>query len=251
MSAIAEPLQRRSGLDVGREPPPPIGLPPAEVVPESVRPVLRRYAVEPSEASRAPLVLAVDQVGRGWEHAIAARAMEARAELGQACRRAAVLHDELVALHAAARWLQRFPWRSSWEPEPYSLYVAGRLVAVPEILGAIEDTVDVDERLVRIARWRGPEDSPYEPPAPRKGRRGAAPALNALNEAGSTLGDVAELADATESAVSHWLAGRHPYPERLPGVLERLAGAETAAQIVALIPAARRPPMQPPPGSWR
>lgn len=110
-SAIAEPLPRPRGLDVGRALEPPIGLPPVDVVPESVRPALEAYAVDVGE--RAELVTAMDQAGHGWEHSMASRAVAARAELVDACRQAGELHDELVRLHAAARWLRSFPWRSA------------------------------------------------------------------------------------------------------------------------------------------
>jgi hypothetical protein len=154
------------GAGLGLTPAPLIGLPPGHVVPESVRPALERYAADVGESSRAELVTAVDQAGHGWEHLIASRAVAARAELVDACRQAGELHDELVRLHAAARWLRSFPWRSSWEPEPYGLHLAGdQVVGVPEVLGAIQDACDVDSRLIRIARRSPPREPPYEPPA--------------------------------------------------------------------------------------
>lgn len=238
---IAEQLpdRRVSGIALALAPAPALELPPVDVIPDCVRPAMERYAADTGQASRVALVVAVDRVGHGWEHTIASRALEARAELVGACRRVEELHDELVSLQATAQWLRSFPRSPSWEPEPYSLHVAGRLVAVTEILGAIEDTCDVDERLITTARRRVRADPPYEPLAPRRGRPGAAPALNALNEAGSTLASVAELADASESAVSRWLKGDRPYPERLPVVLDQLAGAAESARILALIPASR------------
>jgi hypothetical protein len=126
-ACIAEALPRPRGLDVGRAPAPLIGLLPVEVVPESVRPALEAYAVDLGEASssRDHLKSAVDQVGHGWELAIASRAVAARAELVDACRQATALHDEMVTLQAAAQWLRRFPWRSSWELEPWSTSMSG------------------------------------------------------------------------------------------------------------------------------
>ena len=75
-ACIAEALPRPRGLAVGRAPAPLIGLLPVEVVPESVRPALEAYAVDLGEASssRDHLKSAVDQVGHGWELAIASRA---------------------------------------------------------------------------------------------------------------------------------------------------------------------------------
>ena len=97
---------------------PAIELPPVDLVPESVRPAMRRYAADASAPARAALVVELDRVGHGWEQAIASRALQARAELIEACRRLEELPDELVDLQAAARCLSRFPWRSSWDPEP-------------------------------------------------------------------------------------------------------------------------------------
>jgi hypothetical protein len=234
MSAFAElapaPLPATLAL-------PPIELPPADLVPDSVRPAIERYAADASEATHAELVAAVDHAGQRWEHTIATRGLEARAELVDACRRAVELHDELVSLHAAARWLRAFPRCLSWELEPYGVLVGGQDVAVPELLGAIEDACDVHERFQRIARQPAPREPPYAPPAPPPQRRGSAPAKNALAAAGLTLNDVAELmpAGASESAVSFWLSGRRTYPDELPYVLEQLTGFDTARQIVALI----------------
>jgi hypothetical protein len=121
----------------------PIELPPADVVPDSVRPPINRYAADASEATRAQLVAAVDQAGQRWEHTIASRRLEARAELVDACRRVVELHDELVSLKAAARWLRSFPRYLSWDLEPYGLLVGGEEVAVPEMLGATESAVSL------------------------------------------------------------------------------------------------------------
>ncbi len=199
------------------------------------------YAADARNGPRAALVTAVDQVGHDWEHRIASRAVEARAELVATCRRAVDLHDELVGLQASARWLRTFPtWRSSWDPEPYTVHVSGDQVLVVELLGAIEDSCDVDERLIRIASRSAPPDLSYVPPAPgqRRGRPGS-PALKALAEAGPTLKDVAESMPrgGHVSDVSKWLAGKRPYPEALVEVLEQLVDAETAARILSLIPA--------------
>ena len=123
------------------------------------------------------------------------------------------------------------------------MHVAGQQVAVTEILGAIEDTVDVDERLTTIARARQrvcAEDLPYTPPVARTARPGS-PALAALAEAGSKLTDVAELTGASVSACSRWLKGDRPYPAELPAALEQLAGAAAGAAILALIPSLPSP----------
>jgi hypothetical protein len=213
-------------------------LPPLQAVPPAVRAASIRYAATPpSLSTQAELIAAVDQEGPRWEHEIASRGLEARAELVEACRLVGELHDELVSLHAAARWLRSFPLCSSWDPEPYSLYVGGEEVAVPEVLGAIEDACDVDKRLRRIARRPPPREPAY---APRVPRPGSSPALIALAEAGWTLSDVARLmsASASESAVSLWLAGKRPYPDELPDVLKQLVDAETAARIISRIPPA-------------
>jgi hypothetical protein len=216
----------------------PIELPPADLVPDSVRPAINRYAADASEATHAQLVAAVDHTAQRWEHTIASRGLKVRAELVDACRRAAELHDELVSLHAAARWLRSFRRYLSWDLEPYGLLVGSQEVAVPEMLGAIEDACDVDERLQRIARQRAPREPPYAAPAAPAQRRGSTPARNALAAVGSTLNDVAELmpAGATESAVSLWLAGKRPYPDQLPYALEQLLDADIAARIIRLIP---------------
>jgi hypothetical protein len=240
--STAELLSRPHALDARRAPASVIELPPADVVPDSVRVAVACYAADPSQAARAELVAAVDRAGQRWERRIASRAVETRAKLVDACRRVAELHDELVRVDAEAQWLRAFPWYSSWDLEPYSLHVGGHEVAVPEILGAIEDTCDMDERLLRIVRRGPPRDPPYAPPAPRARRLGPGPAQNALAEAGSTLNDVAELmpAGASVAAVSLWLAGKRPYPAQLPDVLEQLVDAETAARIISLIPSRNR-----------
>jgi hypothetical protein len=221
----------------------PIVLPPADVVPIDVVSIsawaaIERYAADAGERSRAALVAAVDQVGHRWEHAIASRAVEARAELVAVCRRAVALQDELVNLQASERWLRSFPLYTSWEPEPYSVYVSGHQVAVPELLGAIEDTCAVDQRLIRIAGRPAPHDPPYAPPATPVVRLGSCSARNALAEAGWTLSQLTELMPCCPSlsAVSKWFAGERTYPEALPDVLEDLVGADTAAGILALIP---------------
>jgi hypothetical protein len=115
--------------------------------------------------------------------------------------------------------------------------VGGQEVTVPEILGAIEDSCDVDERLRRIARPSPPRDAPA-PVALRRGRGGGSPAAKALAEAGSTINAVAQAAGASTSAVSRWLTGEHAYPDQLPDVLEQLLGADAIWPILALIPAA-------------
>ena len=115
--------------------------------------------------------------------------------------------------------------------------MGGQALAIPEILGAIEDTCAVSERLGRIARQLPPAEPPYALLARRSGRPGVTPALNALGELGQTLNDVAELMPegASISAVSRWLRGERPYPAELPDVLEQLVGLE-AGRILALIP---------------
>jgi hypothetical protein len=217
-----------------------VELPPAGVVPSAVRPAIAFYEHNP--AARSELVAAVDREGHQWEHAIATRAVETRAELVATCRRLVELHDGLVELHAAERWLRGFPFRSSWRPEPYGLYVCGHRVGVLEILGVIEDTCQVDGRLHRIARRPPPRDPPYEPPPPPN-KYG--PAQNALAAAGATLNDVAELMPASESAVSRWLTGNRPWPDRLGEVLEDLIGEADAVRVLALIPSPDRQEVEP------
>ena len=115
---------------------------------------------------------------------------------------------------------------------------------MPEMLGAIEDACDVDERLRRIARQHAPREPPYAPPAPPPQR------LRACTETALAAADDAQRCRRAEcrrarpeSAVSLWLAGKRPYPgqlpyalEQLPYALEQLAGADTAARIMGLIP---------------
>jgi hypothetical protein len=150
VAVIAQPLGRQQTLGFA---PGAIELPPVELVPASARPAMELYAADANEHSRAVLVDAIDRVGDRWEHALAVRAIAARKEFVTACQRVAAIHDELIRLHASARWVCSFP-QPSWSLEPYHLYVDGRVVAVPEILGAIEDTCDVDSRLARIAGQR-------------------------------------------------------------------------------------------------
>jgi hypothetical protein len=238
VSAIAEQLPEAEEQAHELAPAPWIELPPVEALPGAVQAAAIDYAADPGPETLAQLIAAVDAVGHQLEHAIAGRALAARAALVEACARVAELHDELVTLHSTARWLQGFPLRARWEPEPYALAVAGRqALDVPELLGAIEDACAVDRRLCGIGRRALPGEDPYLAPAPvGSGRR--APPLAALGEAGVTLNDVAELmpGGASTSSVSRWLSGQRPVPAELPPVLERLVGAGEAARILALIP---------------
>ena len=99
VAVIAEP--RPDPRITALAPAPVIELPPVDVVPDSVRPAIERYAVDTGASSRSELITAVDQAGHPWEHAIATRAVAARAELVDACRQVSALHDELVQLEAA------------------------------------------------------------------------------------------------------------------------------------------------------